>query len=56
MHRDDAGILVLQAMTSELARLEVRDPAGVFAARQLGRGLAAEPGWSARTRSGWLPR
>jgi signal transduction histidine kinase len=28
-------------MTSQLARLEVRDPAGVFAARQLGRGLAA---------------
>jgi signal transduction histidine kinase/CheY-like chemotaxis protein len=29
-------------MTSnELARLDVRDPAGVFAARQLGRGLAA---------------
>jgi len=27
-------------MTSHLARLEVRDPAGVFAARQLGRGLA----------------
>jgi signal transduction histidine kinase/CheY-like chemotaxis protein len=27
-------------MTSQLARLEVRDPAGVFAARQLGRGLA----------------
>src|ERR1700758_2773917 len=26
---------------SELARLEVRDTAGVFAARQLGRGLAA---------------
>ena len=26
---------------SELARLDVRDPAGVFAARQLGRGLAA---------------
>ncbi|HEX5297392.1 MAG TPA: histidine kinase dimerization/phospho-acceptor domain-containing protein, partial [Streptosporangiaceae bacterium] len=28
-------------MTSQLARLEVRDPDGVFAARQLGRGLAA---------------
>jgi signal transduction histidine kinase/CheY-like chemotaxis protein len=28
-------------MISELARLDVRDPAGVFAARQLGRGLAA---------------
>jgi signal transduction histidine kinase len=28
-------------MTSQLARLEVRDPAGAFAARQLGRGLAA---------------
>jgi signal transduction histidine kinase/CheY-like chemotaxis protein len=28
-------------MTSELARLDVRDLAGVFAARQLGRGLAA---------------
>jgi signal transduction histidine kinase/CheY-like chemotaxis protein len=28
-------------MTSQLARLDVRDPAGVFAARQLGRGLAA---------------
>ena len=28
-------------MTSQLARLEVWDPAGVFAARQLGRGLAA---------------
>ena len=27
-------------MTSPLARLDVRDPAGVFAARQLGRGLA----------------
>jgi len=27
-------------MTSPLARLEVRDPAGVFAARQLGHGLA----------------
>jgi signal transduction histidine kinase len=27
-------------MTSQLARLEVRDPDGVFAARQLGRGLA----------------
>jgi signal transduction histidine kinase/CheY-like chemotaxis protein len=27
-------------MTSELARLDVRDPAGVFAARQLGRGVA----------------
>jgi signal transduction histidine kinase len=27
-------------MTSQLARLDVRDPAGVFAARQLGRGLA----------------
>ena len=26
---------------SELARLDVRDTAGVFAARQLGRGLAA---------------
>ena len=28
-------------MTSELARLEVRDVTGVFAARQVGRGLAA---------------
>jgi signal transduction histidine kinase/CheY-like chemotaxis protein len=28
-------------MTSQLARLDVRDPAGVFAARQLGRGLAS---------------
>jgi signal transduction histidine kinase/CheY-like chemotaxis protein len=28
-------------MTSQLARLDVRDPGGVFAARQLGRGLAA---------------
>jgi signal transduction histidine kinase len=28
-------------MISQLARLDVRDPAGVFAARQLGRGLAA---------------
>jgi signal transduction histidine kinase len=28
-------------MTSQLARVDVRDPAGVFAARQLGRGLAA---------------
>ena len=28
-------------MTSQLARVEVWDPAGVFAARQLGRGLAA---------------
>ncbi|HET9970803.1 MAG TPA: ATP-binding protein [Streptosporangiaceae bacterium] len=28
-------------MTSQLARLEVRDPAGVFVARQLGRSLAA---------------
>ena len=28
-------------MTSELARLEVRDVSGVFAARQVGRGLAA---------------
>ena len=28
-------------MITELARLEVRDPAGVFAARQLARGLAA---------------
>ena len=28
-------------MTRQLARLDVRDPAGVFAARQLGRGLAA---------------
>ena len=28
-------------MTSQLARLDVRDLAGVFAARQLGRGLAA---------------
>ena len=28
-------------MISELARLDVRDPTGVFAARQLGRGLAA---------------
>jgi signal transduction histidine kinase/CheY-like chemotaxis protein len=28
-------------MTSQLARLDVRDPAGVFTARQLGRGLAA---------------
>jgi signal transduction histidine kinase/CheY-like chemotaxis protein len=28
-------------MTSQLARLDVRDPAGVFAARQLGRGLTA---------------
>jgi signal transduction histidine kinase/CheY-like chemotaxis protein len=28
-------------MITELARLDVRDPAGVFAARQLGRGLAA---------------
>jgi signal transduction histidine kinase len=27
-------------MTSQLARLDVQDPAGVFAARQLGRGLA----------------
>jgi signal transduction histidine kinase/CheY-like chemotaxis protein len=27
-------------MTRQLARLDVRDPAGVFAARQLGRGLA----------------
>jgi signal transduction histidine kinase len=41
IHRDDAGILVLKAMTSQLARLEVRDADGVFAARQLGRGLAA---------------
>ena len=31
-------------MTSELARLDVRDLAGVFAARQLGRGLAASLG------------
>jgi signal transduction histidine kinase len=29
-------------VTSELARLEVADPAGVFAARQLGRGIAAQ--------------
>jgi signal transduction histidine kinase len=29
-------------MTSELARFEVADPAGVFAARQLGRGIAAQ--------------
>jgi signal transduction histidine kinase/CheY-like chemotaxis protein len=28
-------------MITELARLDVRDPAGVFAARQVGRGLAA---------------
>jgi signal transduction histidine kinase/CheY-like chemotaxis protein len=28
-------------MTRQLARLDVRDPAGVFAARRLGRGLAA---------------
>jgi signal transduction histidine kinase/CheY-like chemotaxis protein len=31
----------MNSQTSELARLEVRDTAGVFAARQLGRGLAA---------------
>jgi signal transduction histidine kinase/CheY-like chemotaxis protein len=31
-------------MTSELARIEVTDPAGVFAARHLGRALAAELG------------
>jgi signal transduction histidine kinase/CheY-like chemotaxis protein len=31
----------MTSRTSELARLDVRDPAGVFAARQLGRGLAA---------------
>jgi signal transduction histidine kinase len=29
-------------MTSELARIEVGDPAGVFAARQLSRGIAAQ--------------
>ncbi len=29
-------------MTSELARIEVADPAAVFAARQLGRGIAAQ--------------
>jgi signal transduction histidine kinase len=31
-------------MTSELARIEVTDPAGVFAARQLGRGIAVQLG------------
>jgi signal transduction histidine kinase/CheY-like chemotaxis protein len=31
----------MNSETSQLARLDVRDPAGVFAARQLGRGLAA---------------
>jgi anti-sigma regulatory factor (Ser/Thr protein kinase) len=31
----------MNSQHSELARLEVRDTAGVFAARQLGRGLAA---------------
>jgi hypothetical protein len=31
----------MKRQDSELARLEVRDTAGVFAARQLGRGLAA---------------
>src|SRR6266566_25369 len=31
----------MNSQTSELARLEVRDTAGVFAARQLGRGLTA---------------
>ena len=31
----------MTSQISELARLDVRDPAGVFAARQLGRGLAA---------------
>ena len=31
----------MNSQDSELARLEVRDTAGVFAARQLGRGLAA---------------
>src|SRR6266516_8177549 len=31
----------MNGQASELARLEVRDTAGVFAARQLGRGLAA---------------
>ena len=31
----------MNGQDSELARLEVRDAAGVFAARQLGRGLAA---------------
>jgi signal transduction histidine kinase/CheY-like chemotaxis protein len=31
----------MNGQTSELARLDVRDTAGVFAARQLGRGLAA---------------
>src|SRR6476661_8690604 len=31
----------MNSQNSELARLEVRDTAGVFAARQLGRGLAA---------------
>ena len=31
----------MNGQNSELARLEVRDTAGVFAARQLGRGLAA---------------
>jgi signal transduction histidine kinase/CheY-like chemotaxis protein len=31
----------MNSQTSELARLDVRDTAGVFAARQLGRGLAA---------------
>jgi signal transduction histidine kinase len=29
-------------MSAELARIEVTDPAGVFAARQLGRGIAAQ--------------
>ena len=41
IHRDDAGVLVLKIMTGQLARLDVSDLAGVFAARQLGRGLAA---------------
>src|SRR2546421_12197515 len=31
----------MNGQASELARLEVKDTAGVFAARQLGRGLAA---------------
>src|SRR5437667_325305 len=31
----------MNGQSSELARLDVRDTAGVFAARQLGRGLAA---------------
>ena len=39
--RDDAGSAGAQAMTDELASLRVRDLPGVFAARRLGRELAA---------------